>query len=78
VFEADQLEGQNFVTLGADLREREPPPLRLILSFEHDGSPVPYADGGPFQIAIISDDPEIITDGSYWVKWVDKIEIEKT
>jgi hypothetical protein len=74
-FEADQLEGQGFVTLGADLRERASPPLRLILVYEQDEKPVAYTDGGPFRIAIISDDPGIITEGSFWVKWVDRIVI---
>jgi hypothetical protein len=74
-FEADQLDGQGFVTLGADLRERASPPLRLILAYEQDGKPVPYDDGGPFRIAIVSDDPGMITEGNFWVKWVDLIEI---
>ena len=77
VFEADQLEGQGFVTLGADLRVRESPPLRLVLVYEQDEKPVPYNDGGPFRIAIVSDDPGIITEGSFWVKWVERIGIEK-
>ena len=77
VFEADQLEGQGFVTLGADLRERVSPPLRLVLVYEQDEKPVPYNDGGPFRIAIVSDDPGIITEGNFWVKWVDRIGIEK-
>jgi hypothetical protein len=74
-FEADQLEGKGFVTLGADLQERASPPLRLILVYEQDGKPVAYHDGGPFRIAIVSDDPGIITEGSFWVKWVDRIVI---
>jgi len=75
-FETDQLEGQGFVTLGADLRERVSPPLRLVLVYEQDKRPVPYNDGGPFRIAIVSDDSGIITEGSFWVKWVDRIEIQ--
>lgn len=75
VFEADQLEGKGFVTLGPDLRERASPPLRLVLVYEQDGKPVPYNDGGPFRIAIVSDDSGIITEGNFWVKWVDRIEI---
>ncbi len=77
VFEADQLEGQGFMTLDPDLRERVSPPLRLILVYKQDDKPVPYNDGGPCRIAIISDDPGIITEGSSWVKWVDRIEIKK-
>jgi hypothetical protein len=74
-FDADQLDGKGFVILGPDLRERSSPPLRLVLVYEQDKKPVPYPDGGPFRIAIISGDPSIITEGNFWVKWVDRIEI---
>ncbi len=78
VYEPDQLEGRGFVTLGADLMERPSPPLRLVLVYEQDGKPVPYNDGGPFRIALVSDDPGVVTEGSSWVKWVDRIEIKES
>lgn len=77
VFTADQLDGQGFVTLGTDLQEIPSPPLRVLLMYEQDKKPVPYADGGPFRIAVVSYSPGIITEGSSWVKWVERIEIEK-
>jgi hypothetical protein len=77
VFEADQLEGRGFVTFGSDLKEIPSPPLRLILMYEQDNKPVSYNDGGPFRIVVVSDNPGVITEGSSWVKWVDKIEIKK-
>jgi hypothetical protein len=77
VFEADQLDGRGFVTFGADLKEIPSPPLRLILMYEQDNKPVSYNDGGPFRIVVVSDSPNVITEGSSWVKWVDKIEIKK-
>ena len=77
VFDAEQLEGKGFVTFNADLKEIPSPPLRIILMYEQDKKPVSYDDGGPARIVIVSDNPGIITEGSVWVKWVDKIEIKK-
>ena len=77
VFDAEQLEGKGFVTFNADLKEIPSPPLRIILMYEQDKKPVSYDDGGPARIAIISDNAGVITEGSAWVKWVNKIEIKK-
>jgi DMSO/TMAO reductase YedYZ molybdopterin-dependent catalytic subunit len=77
VFDAQQLEGTGFITFNAALKEIPSPPLRIILMYEQDKKPVSYDDGGPARIAIISEEPGIITEGSAWVKWVNKIEIKK-
>lgn len=77
VFDAEQLEGKGFVTFDSDLKEIPSPPLRIILMYEQDKKPVSYDDGGPARIAIVSDNPGVITEGSAWVKWVDNIEIKK-
>jgi len=75
VFDTEQLEGNGFITFDENLSEIPSPPLRIILMYEQDGKPLTYDDGGPAQIAIISREPGIITEGSAWVKWVDTIEI---
>lgn len=77
VFDAEQLEGNGFITFNESLAEIPSPPLRIILMYEQDGRPLSYNDGGPARIAIISREPGIITEGSAWVKWVDKIEIRR-
>ena len=77
VLDAEQLEGKGFVTFNADLKEIPSPPLRIILMYEQDKKPVSYDDGGPARIALVSDNPGVITEGSAWVKWVDTIEIKK-
>jgi DMSO/TMAO reductase YedYZ molybdopterin-dependent catalytic subunit len=77
VFDADQLEGKGFVTFNADLKEIPSPPLRIILMYEQDNKPVSYDEGGPARIAIISEEPGVITEGSAWVKWVNRIEIHR-
>jgi DMSO/TMAO reductase YedYZ molybdopterin-dependent catalytic subunit len=78
VFDSDQMEGDGFVTFNGELKEIPSPPLRIILMYEQDGRPVTYDEGGPARIAIISEEPGIVTEGSAWVKWVDRIEVKKT
>jgi hypothetical protein len=77
VFDAEQVNGKGFVTFNADLKEIPSPPLRIILMYEQDTKPVSYNDGGPVRVAIISDEPGVITEGSAWVKWVNRIEIKR-
>jgi DMSO/TMAO reductase YedYZ molybdopterin-dependent catalytic subunit len=75
VFDSDQLQGNGFVTFNVNLTEIPAPPLRIILMYEQNGTPLTYDEGGPLRIAIISEQPGIVTEGSAWVKWVDRIEI---
>jgi DMSO/TMAO reductase YedYZ molybdopterin-dependent catalytic subunit len=77
VFDYDQVQGNGFITFDESLREIPSPPLRILLMYEQDGKPLSYNDGGPLRVAIISDAKGIVTEGSAWVKWVDKIEIKK-
>jgi DMSO/TMAO reductase YedYZ molybdopterin-dependent catalytic subunit len=75
VFDSDQVEGRGFITFNENLKEIQSPPLRVILMYEQNGTPLSYDDGGPVRIAIVSEEPGIVTEGSAWVKWVDRIEI---
>ena len=77
VFDYDQLQGEGFVTFNGDLKEIPSPPLRVLLVCEEDGKPLAYDDGGPCRVGIISETPGVVTEGSAWVKWVDKIEVHK-
>jgi DMSO/TMAO reductase YedYZ molybdopterin-dependent catalytic subunit len=77
VFDAEQLEGRGFITMNESLREIPSPPLRIILMYEQDGKPLTYDEGGPARIAIVSEEEGIVTEGSAWVKWVDRIEIHR-
>jgi len=73
----DQLWGEGFITFDENLKEIPSPALRILLVYEQDGKPVTYNDGGPARIAIVSEKPGIITEGSAWVKWVNRIEIHR-
>jgi DMSO/TMAO reductase YedYZ molybdopterin-dependent catalytic subunit len=77
VFDYNQVQGNGFITFNESLREIPSPPLRILLMYEQDGKLLSYDDGGPLRVAIISDEKGVVTEGSAWVKWVDKIEIKK-
>jgi DMSO/TMAO reductase YedYZ molybdopterin-dependent catalytic subunit len=77
VFDRDQLDGNGFVTFNENLKEIPSPPLTILLMYEQDGRPLTYDDGGPLRVAIVSDAPGVVTEGSAWVKWVNRIEIHK-
>jgi DMSO/TMAO reductase YedYZ molybdopterin-dependent catalytic subunit len=77
VFDYDQVQGSGFITFNESLKEIPSPPLRILMMYEQDGKPLSYNDGGPLRVAIISGDKGVVTEGSAWVKWVDRIEIKK-
>jgi DMSO/TMAO reductase YedYZ molybdopterin-dependent catalytic subunit len=77
VFDYDQVQGNGFITFNESLKEIPSPPLRILLMYEQDEKPLSYDDGGPLRVAIISDQPGVVTEGSAWVKWVDTIEVRK-
>jgi DMSO/TMAO reductase YedYZ molybdopterin-dependent catalytic subunit len=51
--------------------------LRLLLAYELDGRMLSPEEGRPVRLAIAGDD-NLLTEGLYWVKWVEKIEIIQT
>ena len=76
VFDYDQVQGEGFITFDVNLKEVRAPPLTIIIMYEQDGLPVPYDYGGPYRMVVATDTPDVITEGSSWVKWVDTIEIK--
>jgi len=77
VFDYDQVQGTGFITFNESLKEIPPPPLRILLAYEFNDTPLTYNDGAPLRVAIISDEKGIVTEGSAWVKWVNNIEIHR-
>jgi DMSO/TMAO reductase YedYZ molybdopterin-dependent catalytic subunit len=72
VFSYDQMHGE-FITYNTSLHEVENDGLVLVLMYELDGEPLTEDLGSPLRIAIIGDN--VLTEGMYWVKWINKIEI---
>jgi DMSO/TMAO reductase YedYZ molybdopterin-dependent catalytic subunit len=74
VFTYDQCKGCFLTFDTTTLREVPHSELKMILMYEQDGAPLSEDDGRPIRIAIVSED-KLLTEGHYWVKWVNKIEI---
>ncbi len=75
VFTYDQVKG-DFVTYDPEtLKEMPHRELKLILMYKQDGAALSDDDGKPLRLAVVSED-KLLTEGHYWVKWVDKIEIK--
>ncbi len=76
VFDYNQTHGKGFITFSPDLKEIPSPNLVPVLMYEQDGQPLTQEQGGPYRIAILTqDDIQVITEGSDWVKWVNTLEI---
>ena len=76
VFTRDQVRG-DFVTYDpATMREVPHTDQEVLLMYEQDGSPLSEDTGGPLRVAIVSKG-KLLTEGHYWVQWVDTIEITK-
>jgi len=68
----DQVMGD--ITIYSTNEEETDEPLTMVLAYEENGSQIPDEYGGPLRIAFIRSDTPI-TDGHFWIKYVNKIEI---
>jgi DMSO/TMAO reductase YedYZ molybdopterin-dependent catalytic subunit len=50
--------------------------LKLVLIYEQDGAPLTHNYGKPLRIATVGPD-DLLVEGHYWVKWVNRIEVAK-
>jgi DMSO/TMAO reductase YedYZ molybdopterin-dependent catalytic subunit len=76
VFDDEQVDGEGFITLNEDLKEIPSPDLTVVLAYEFNGTAITNEDGGPLRIVVGSAEPGVVTEGSTWVKWVDRIEVK--
>ncbi|MBC7099481.1 molybdopterin-dependent oxidoreductase [Candidatus Bipolaricaulota bacterium] len=51
-----------------------PGPLRPVLAYEREGKSLSEQAGGPLRLVVLGA-REVVTDGHWWVKWVEAIEI---
>lgn len=77
VLGADQIDGEGFIVFTPELKEIDPPPAVVpVLMYEQNGTALSEEQGGPFRIAVLNQNgTPVITEGSGWVKWVDRIEV---
>jgi len=76
VFSYDQIKGKLTVLNRKGKSLEWNLPLTVILAYEEAGQLIPVAKGGPLRIAIVGPGNPI-TPGKFWVKWVERIEIEE-
>jgi len=74
-FTYNQLNG-DFVTYDPTTGEEVPHgELEMVLAYEEDGKFLTEEHGGPLRLVIVGSE-KLVTEGHYWVKWVNKIEIK--
>ncbi|MBE3582268.1 MAG: molybdopterin-dependent oxidoreductase [Thermoanaerobacteraceae bacterium] len=74
VFSYEQVKGDFVAYDPQTMKEVPAKDLKMILMYEQDGATLKEEDGRPLRIAIVS--PHyLLTEGHYWVKWVNKIEV---
>lgn len=74
VYDYDQLTGEIDTFEPDTLRLVPGGAIQFLLIFEQDGKLLSDADGKPLRLAITNPDG-LITEGHWWVKWVNRIEI---
>ena len=74
VLSYEQVKG-DFITYSTDLKEVPHQELTTILMYQQDGRLLYDADGKPLRIAIVGYPPNLLTEGNYWVKWVNELEV---
>jgi hypothetical protein len=75
VFSYEQVNGAFRTYDPTSFKEVPHEDLTIMVSYELDGAPLSDYDGRPLRIAIVSTRGDYLTEGHYWVKWVDSIEV---
>ena len=76
VFDYDQVMGDINTHEPESLKEVPHGELKLILMYEQDRKPLSDGDGKPIRLAAVGTD-NLLTEGHYWVKWVDRVEVKR-
>ncbi|MCX5998639.1 MAG: molybdopterin-dependent oxidoreductase [Chloroflexi bacterium] len=74
VFDNDEVGGNLPAYDPATLKEVSHEGLELILIYEQDGKALSHDDGKPVRLAVVGQEG-LLTEGFYWVKWVNRIEV---
>jgi DMSO/TMAO reductase YedYZ molybdopterin-dependent catalytic subunit len=70
----NQVRGQFITYDPVTLKEKGHKELKPILMFEQDGQPLSEDYGKPLRLAVVGQDG-LLTEGLYWIKWINAIEI---
>jgi DMSO/TMAO reductase YedYZ molybdopterin-dependent catalytic subunit len=51
--------------------------LSIVVAYEEEGVPIPADADGPLRLALLGS-PQLVTDGHWWVKWVERVEVRQS
>jgi DMSO/TMAO reductase YedYZ molybdopterin-dependent catalytic subunit len=51
--------------------------LWVVVAYKREGAFIPADGDGPLRLALLGS-PKLVTDGHWWIKWVEKIEIKQS
>lgn len=77
VFDYEQLHGEVDAFEPDTLRHVPEGDVEFLLIFEQEGEPLDENDGQPLRLAVTSAEG-LLTEGHWWVKWVNRLEIRST
>jgi len=77
-FSYDQIAAGNFDTYDPATGENAPFDGKLwaVVAYERNGELLPEEEDGVFRLAILGS-PKMVTDGHWWIKWVETIEVKQ-
>lgn len=77
VYSYEQVKG-DFITYAPEtLKEVPCADLKMLLMYEQDRAFLTEDGGKPFRLALVSKKDKILSEGHYWVKWINKMEVRK-
>jgi len=79
-FSATQAAGGGFTTYDPVTGAERPPALRLtvLLAYESQGKPLDPAIDGPLRLVFAEPKDDVVVDGHWSVRWVDKVVVKKS
>ncbi len=79
-FSARQAAGGDFITYDPVTGAERPPAakLTLVLAYRHQGKPLDPSEDGPLHLVFAEPRADVVVDGHWSVRWVDRLEVKKS
>ena len=77
-FSYDQIVDGDYDTYDPSTGENKPYDgnLTTVVAYLEEGEPIPAEEDGPLRLAILGTN-KVVTDGHWWIKWVETIEVKQ-
>ena len=77
-FSHDQIVNGDYDTYDPSTGENQPYDgnLTTVVAYLEEGEPIPAEEDGPLRLAILGTN-KVVTDGHWWIKWVETIEVKQ-